>query len=55
MYIDALGLSTIQPASCRPFTMTSRRFWYFMRCSSTHSCGPSSATIDATWIGVKVP
>ena len=26
-YIDAFGLSTIQPASCRPLTSTSRRFW----------------------------
>ena len=25
------------------------------RISSTHSCGPSSATMEATWIGVKVP
>ena len=27
MYIDAFGTSTIQPASCRPFAITSRRRW----------------------------
>ena len=27
MYIDAFGQSTFQPASRRPLTSTSRRFW----------------------------
>ena len=31
MYIEALGICTIQPASCSPLTSTSRRFWYFSR------------------------
>ena len=35
--------------------MTSRRLWYLRRISSTQSCGPSSAAMAATWIGVKVP
>ncbi len=54
-YIDAFGMSTIHPASCSPLTSTSRRFWYFIAISATQSCGPSSAAIAATWIGVNVP
>jgi len=46
--MDALGTSTIQPASCRPLHNTSRRDWYCLRTSSTQSCGPSSAMTDAT-------
>ena len=53
--VIAFGTSTIQPASCSPFAMTSRRLRYLRTISSTQSCGPSSATIEATWIGVKVP
>src|SRR6185503_78758 len=55
MYIEALGFSTGQPASCSPFTITSRRFWYFWRISSTQSCGPSRAAMAATCSGVNVP
>ena len=35
-YMDAFGISTIQPASCRPFTSTSRRRLYWAAISWTH-------------------
>ncbi|CFP66632.1 Uncharacterised protein [Bordetella pertussis] len=53
--MDAFGISTFQPASCRPRASTSRRRWYCATISLTQSCGPSSAAIEATWIGVNVP
>ena len=54
-YIDALGTSTSHPASVSPLHSTLRRRWYVAAISRTQSCGPSSAAIAATWIGVNVP
>src|SRR5690606_37402842 len=55
MYMEALGMSTIQPASCRPRASTSRRLRYCSTTSETQSCGPSRAAMAATWMGVNVP
>ena len=54
-YMDAFGTSTGHPASSRPLHSTSRRAWYLAAICATQSCGPSSAAMAATWMGVNVP
>jgi hypothetical protein len=53
--IDASGEGISHPARPKLSTRQSRLALYSRRFAPTMSCGPLSAAVAATWIGVNAP